>query len=131
MGAAAASDPYIGTWKLDAAKSKFNPGPPPQSITLTITEDGSTVDEVMGNGQPVKYTIPMKSEAPAVLQGMPDTTVAQVRKGDIVEHTWKFGSNTAMGHATLSKDGKTMTYTLKGMGPNGEKLNNTEIYTKQ
>ena len=27
----AADDPFVGTWKLNLAKSKYNPGPPPKS----------------------------------------------------------------------------------------------------
>jgi hypothetical protein len=30
-----AADAAIGTWKLDIGKSKFSPGPPPQSATVT------------------------------------------------------------------------------------------------
>ena len=34
---AMAADPHVGTWKLNVAKSKFNPGPPPKSDTITFT----------------------------------------------------------------------------------------------
>jgi hypothetical protein len=44
---AAKVDPAVGTWKLNVAKSKFKPGPGPQSITVTIAEGGKvSVDEV-------------------------------------------------------------------------------------
>jgi len=29
--------PFTGTWKLNLAKSRFNPGPPFRSFTLTFT----------------------------------------------------------------------------------------------
>ena len=32
LGLHAADDPLMGTWKLNLAKSKFQPGPPPKSI---------------------------------------------------------------------------------------------------
>jgi hypothetical protein len=35
--AAQSADPWIGTWKLNAAKSKYSPGPSPKSSRLTIT----------------------------------------------------------------------------------------------
>jgi hypothetical protein len=35
----AADNPFVGTWKLNVAKSKFSPGPPPQSQTVTIGAD--------------------------------------------------------------------------------------------
>src|SRR5262245_19729106 len=37
---AQAADPRIGTWKLNAAKSKYDPGPPPQSLTVTVEPAG-------------------------------------------------------------------------------------------
>jgi len=33
---AQASDPRIGTWKLNVAKSKYSPGPAPQSLTVKV-----------------------------------------------------------------------------------------------
>jgi hypothetical protein len=38
-GALLASDPIIGTWKMNMAKSKFSPGPAPQSERLDGRED--------------------------------------------------------------------------------------------
>src|SRR6185295_7475743 len=37
---AQASDPRIGPWKLDVAKSKYSPGPPPKGQTLKIEPSG-------------------------------------------------------------------------------------------
>src|SRR5205085_3569561 len=42
-GALLASDPNLGTWKLNLAKSKFSPGPGPQSVTTTVREGGGWV----------------------------------------------------------------------------------------
>jgi hypothetical protein len=36
IGLGQGGDPWIGTWKLNVAKSTFNPGPPLQSNTLKI-----------------------------------------------------------------------------------------------
>jgi len=36
VGVAQSSDPVLGTWKLNLAKSKYNPGPPPKSNTTSI-----------------------------------------------------------------------------------------------
>lgn len=32
--------PFTGTWKLDLAKSSFNPGPAFKDFTITFTPDG-------------------------------------------------------------------------------------------
>jgi hypothetical protein len=37
---AAQSNAQLGTWKMNLAKSKFNPGSAPKSETLTITPQG-------------------------------------------------------------------------------------------
>ena len=37
---AQATDPRIGTWKLNAGKSKYDPGPPPQSLTVNVEPAG-------------------------------------------------------------------------------------------
>jgi hypothetical protein len=39
----AQSSSLIGTWRLNLDKSKFNPGPPPRSATLTYTQDGQNI----------------------------------------------------------------------------------------
>ncbi len=39
--ALAQSNPFVGTWKLNMAASKFDPGPPPQSQSRTWNADGS------------------------------------------------------------------------------------------
>src|SRR5713226_3380917 len=48
---AQASDPRVGTWKLNVAKSKYNPGPAPQSQTLKVEASGKgekVTSEVVG-----------------------------------------------------------------------------------
>jgi len=43
---AQASDPRIGTWKLNVAKSKYSPGPAPQSLTLKVEPSGQGGEKV-------------------------------------------------------------------------------------
>src|SRR5262245_29409776 len=38
-----AADPLDGTWELNVAKSRFDPGPAPRSQTRTYQSDGKTV----------------------------------------------------------------------------------------
>ena len=46
-----ATDPVVGTWTLNVAKSKFNPGPAPKSQTRTYSVDSAGVSlEVNGVG---------------------------------------------------------------------------------
>src|ERR1700676_2122464 len=41
VGLLAVDDPLIGTWQLNLAKSKYNPGPPPKSQILNYTPFGN------------------------------------------------------------------------------------------
>ena len=51
----AARDPAVGTWRLVLAKSKYYPGPAPQSETRTYEPDGAflkcTIQRVDGKGR--------------------------------------------------------------------------------
>ena len=40
-GLRAADAPFVGTWKLNVAKSKYNPGPPPKSQTYQFEPSGA------------------------------------------------------------------------------------------
>src|ERR1700693_1412421 len=68
----AADNPFVGTWKLNVAKSKFNPGPPLQSQTVTIGADNKV--EVSGTdskGQTVNWSY-TATPGTATITGMPD-----------------------------------------------------------
>src|ERR1700674_4977581 len=56
----AQSNPEIGTWKLNLAKSKYSPGPAPKSQTRTyeMQGDGLKVSRngVAGDGSPIAYS---------------------------------------------------------------------------
>jgi hypothetical protein len=65
------------------------------------------------------------------ITGMPDYSVMEVRKENMVDHTWKFGKGNSKGHGVISKDGKTMTYTLQGTDAEGKKTKSTSILEKQ
>jgi hypothetical protein len=128
----AADDPFVGTWKLNTAKSKYQGGTPPQSQTVTIDADGKvSVSGADSKGQAVNWSYTATPGGPATITGIPDSTVMEVRKENMVDHTWKMGKEDSKGHGVISKDGKTMTYTISGTDAEGKKYKNTEIYEKQ
>src|ERR1041384_5218551 len=65
----AADNPFIGTWKLNVAKSKFSPNTAMKEATMTFEADGDKVKRVMhattADGQP------MNQEGSVVWDGMP------------------------------------------------------------
>lgn len=129
-----ADDMFVGTWNLNVAKSKFNPGPAPKSMTVTIEPGGKvSVESVNAEGKETKWGYTAAPGAEATIDGMENSTVIEKRVGErTVEHTWNMGGPAKMtGRGVLSKNGKTMTYTIKGTNAKGEAVHNVEIYEKQ
>jgi hypothetical protein len=127
----AADNPFVGIWKLNVAKSKFNPGPPLQSQTVVIGADNKV--EISGTdstGQTVNWSYTF-APGTATITGIPDASVKETRKGNTLNHTWKFGKATQKGRGVISKDGKTMTYTLHGTDGDGKKVHDRSLYEKQ
>jgi hypothetical protein len=49
----------------------------------------------------------------------------------MVDHTWKIGSGTETGHGVVSKNGKTMKYTMTGTNAQGQPVHTVAIFEKQ
>src|SRR3974390_3170067 len=59
----AQSNPFVGTWKLNLEKSKFNPGPAPQSQTRTWDAAGMVmVNGVGATGKAFSYGYSVKGD---------------------------------------------------------------------
>ena len=136
---ALAGDNWLGTWKLNAAKSKYSPGPAPKSLTLNFeaTADGirHTSDGVNAEGNPTHGEYVSKFDGQDVpWTGNPDADRASARKIDdnTYENVWKKdGKPTITAKAVVSKDGKTFTTFHKGTNAKGQKVNNTVVYDRQ
>ena len=143
LGAAIAvwgADPIIGTWNLNLAKSKFNPGPPPKSETriyqelvpkgikvtfTTIDADGkSTSIELPTNEDGKDYHIIGPGPADTIVMTKIDSVTAEA----VLKH-----GDTVIGVArrVISSDGKTMTITYKGTDMDSRQVNNIEVYEKK
>jgi hypothetical protein len=126
------NNPFVGTWKLNVAKSKFNPGPAPKAVTVTISADGKvSVDEENAEGKSLTWSYTSSADTAAPIEGMENSTVVEKRSGNTVDHDWKFGDTSMKGHGVLSKNGKTMTYTMTGTDSQGRPVHNVEIYNRQ
>jgi hypothetical protein len=131
LGFAAASSPLIGTWKLNVAKSTFSPGPAPQSETVVRgTDNKVTVSGVNEKGERENWSY-VSTPGGSPISGVPDATVVETRKGNIVDDVWKIGKATQRGHGVVSRDGRTMVYTISGTDADGKKMSNRSVYEKQ
>jgi len=136
---ALAAEAWLGTWKLNAAKSKYSPGPAPKSLTLTfeVTADGikHAADGVNGEGEPMHSGYVSKYDGADVpYTGNPDADMASAKKIDdsSYENVWKKdGKPTITAKVVVSKNGKTMTITQTGTNAKGQAVHNTAVYDKQ
>ena len=135
----AQSDPAVGTWKLNAAKSKYNPGPPPRSQTLTISAAGNGVTVMSrgtdGAGKPLAtdYTVAFDGKDVPV-KGSPsyDATSAKRVDANTTELTRRKGGKIVQtSRRVVSADGKTMTITTTGVNENGDRISNVGVFEKQ
>jgi len=133
-----AADGFIGTWKLNEAKSKLAPGTAKNNTVvysamgdqLMVTIDGTdaagkpTHNEWMGkfDGKDYPVTGDSTSDARAVTKVDDHTLTFSVKKGGKVLFT---------GSIALSADGKTRTVTIEGTDSAGKKITSTAVYDKQ
>jgi hypothetical protein len=134
-----ASDPAVGTWKLNLAKSKFSPGPPPKSVTTTISEDDgwlvSKAEGVDSEGKPINVENRVKKDGKEYPYQSPWGKGTVVVKGTDPNHWTQVvkleGGNTIATKIAISKDGKTRTSTSTGTNAKGEKVNSVAVSERQ
>jgi hypothetical protein len=136
---ALAAENWLGTWKLDTAKSKVEPGPGPKSLTLKFeaTKNGIefTGDGVDAEGKPTHTEFVSKFDGQEVpYKGNPDADTASPKKIDdnSYENVWKKdGKATITSKVVASEGGKTLTITHTGTNSKGQTVNSTFVYDKQ
>jgi hypothetical protein len=138
----AQDNPFVGTWKLNLAKSKFEPGPAPKSQTRTVVTQGDgakyTFDGVAADGTPFSYSFTVKYDGkdyPVTGTGMPagaDTIAIKLVGTNKAEATQKKGGKeVAKAEAEVSKDGKVSTVKIKGKTVDGKDFHSETVYDKQ
>jgi hypothetical protein len=137
---AQAADPLHGTWKLDASKSKFDPGPAPRSVIVTFEPAGDgvkvTANMVGPDGTRTQTTYtgdydgrdnPITGSSAGgdtvALKRIDERTTQRIDKKDgkvLMTYTRK-----------VSPDGKTLTVTVKGTNAKGQLENDVVMFVKQ
>ena len=137
--AAQAPDPRVGTWTLNVAKSKYDPGPAPTSQTLTVEATGQgerilsdavnadgthTTTQYSANFDGKDYPLTGSPIADSVALKRIDahSTERADKKGGKVVQTFR---------RVVSKDGKTMTVTVTGTNVKGQAVNNVIVFEKR
>jgi hypothetical protein len=134
-----AADNSLVTWKLNMEKSKFSPTAPVKSLTTTReASDGgvkiaSTGERADGTPINASYTAKYDGKEYPVTGSPYDTiSIKQVNANTFTFTTKKNGGKyNVTGRSVVSKDGKTMTTTLKGTNAEGQAYHATLVYDKQ
>jgi hypothetical protein len=135
------SDPFVGIWKLNVAKSTFGPGTERKSETrviesspfgMKVSVDRTNSDNSNqqynyttnfdGKPRPIIGTAPYGADSIAVTLGASNTLSFKLTKG---------GQPVASGTSVVSADGKTLTLTSKGTDSRGKTLSSISVYDKR
>ena len=129
----------VGTWKLNAAKSTFSPGPPPKTMTVTYSAVGTdgvkiVVDMTPATGAAQHWEMTAHYDGKEYpVKGNPNADMVSVKliNPTTGESTFKkAGKVTAVNTRTLSADGKTLTVTSKGVTEDGKPRNDVQVFEK-
>jgi 4-carboxymuconolactone decarboxylase len=129
--------PFTGTWTMNAAKSRFNPGPPFKSFTLTFTADGTRhLDLIGAGGQSLKASLPWSDgkEVPVTVTqgGMENVTAVSKIHGRTFDDTWRAnGKVIEKVHGAVSSDGKILTVSVEGTNNEGRAFHNRVVFDKE
>lgn len=139
VAAAASTDPVIGTWQLDAAKSRFNSGPTIKNQTRTYSQSGKEITlemkTVTADGKEVTVHTTYRLNGKSFpVTGAADYDSISAHK--ISSHSARFtlkkeGKVVGSSSRTVSKDGKTLTSRARIKMANGEKADYVLVFEKQ
>ena len=138
-GSSAAADNWMGTWKLNGAKSQFTPGPAPKSQTITYTPapGGWTTksESIDAQGKTVQSGYTGKTDGKDYpWTGNPNADALVLKRIDdnSFETTWKRGGKVLItSQAVVSNAGKTLTIHQTGKDVQGRDVNNTLVLDRQ
>ena len=136
----AADNPRLGTWKVNLAKSTYDPGPAPKSVTRTyevFEGDGVKYTQVTVNADGSVTTLSYSAHEDGKeypFKGNVNADTIETKRIDAYtnENTLKkAGKVVQMTRSVISKDGKTLTLTQKSPPNAARKVNNVLVHDKQ
>jgi hypothetical protein len=141
MAQAQSPDPWIGTWKVNLAKSTYSPGPKP-TVAATVKMEPSagglktTIDASNPQGQPVHTETVGKFDGkdnPVTGAPAPNSTTAikRINGRTFVAMGKVDGKPTVTTRVVVSADGKSLTATQTGKDAQGKNVNNVIAADKQ
>jgi len=114
-----AADPFLDTWKLNPTKSKFHPGPAPQSMLVTWAGDAAGIkvqtEGVRADGRPLRETHTAsydgrerKTPGPWNFDAVINRQLSETEREDVFK---KNGAIVGRSRLVVSRDGSQLTTT--------------------
>ena len=132
-----AADPTLGAWKLNLAKSHFDPGPAPRSSTAAYSQDGDWIvikaETVAADGTASNFNNRYKRDGKEYPYRGPlgSGTIAVTKIDDRhYQAALKLDSGTTKVLTEISADGKVRTQTATGSNAKG-KVHNVSVFDRQ
>ena len=134
----AQSNPWLGVWKLNLAKSTYPPGQAPKGSTYNFQVTGAnltnTVETVDAAGNSIKTVNPhIYDGQPHPLTGpnVDTRSYTRVDANTVISASMKGGKLVQVTTIVLSQDGRTITTTGRGIDAKGQQVNSVAVYDKQ
>lgn len=136
------NDPFIGVWKLNPARSKYESGGAPTSFTRTYEDRGGgtifvTTDVTIPQGSTRTYLVYRRDGKPYPEAAAGVQTIRMVIVKAVDPHTEDVyfivdgRTSETPSTITISPDGLTMTQVVTGQDAKGKTFTNTVVYDKQ
>ena len=137
----AQSNPLVGTWELNTAKSKYDPGPMPKNLTRTVEAQGDgvkyTFAGVAADGNPIAYGFSVQFDGKdnpisgSMPQGADTISAKRTDSNHYVATLKKGGKVIGTAKVSVSKDGKVTTVDSTGTTASGAKGHDLQVYDKK
>ena len=135
------NDPWVGTWKLNVARSQYTGTAAPKSETRTVVAQGNgqqvTYEGIAADGSRIAFSLttnldgkdsPISGAGPF---GADTIAAKRVDAYTITAVVKKAGKEIRTVTTVLSKDGKVTTQTAKGTNEQGQPISYTSVWDKQ
>lgn len=134
-----AADPFVGTWKMNPAKTKYTMGTAPKEQTVTITETGSDlhvkVAGIAADGSKISvgYSVPAAGGTGKMMASSAYDGISGKRIGANEREMsyMKGGKSVYTARSKISTDGNSLTVATKGLNPMGQTVDANVVYDKQ
>jgi hypothetical protein len=137
----AQANPWVGTWKLNLSKSRYEGVPAPKSLTRTVTAEGSALkysfEGEAADGSKISYSFTSKLDGSdsavsgvGMAGGADTVALSRLSAHKITGVTKKDGKKIGKVLADISNDGKTVTVNTTGK-IDGKEAKAEQVYDKQ